>query len=227
MLISVSNKQNINDITQFLLDNGFNIYSTGGTFNKIVEEFPNFSDKIKQVSDYTGFPEILNGRVKTLHPKIYGGILADNKNQTHLEEIENHNIMQFSVVIVNLYPFEQNNCIENIDIGGVTLIRASAGTPKNVSILTNPEQYSQFIENYPDLNNSLRKTWAPRCIFTYCEYDTNIFNCLNESIKEPLKYGMNPHQTPSVITNNSFKLLNGTAGYINVLDFIQWMAYDL
>ena len=229
-LITVSNKQNINEISKFLLDNGFNIYSTGGTFSKIMQEFPSFSDKIYQVSDYTGFPEILSGRVKTLHPKIYGGILADNKNETHLEEVENNNILQFSVVVVNLYPFEQNNCIENIDIGGVSLIRASAKNFENVSILTNPAQYAQFIENYPNLNNSLRKSWARDAFLHTREYDSNIFNHFNESIKEPLKYGMNPHQTPaSVITNNSFKLLNGTMGYINVLDFIHgWlMTYEI
>jgi phosphoribosylaminoimidazolecarboxamide formyltransferase / IMP cyclohydrolase len=229
-IISVSNKENINSISKFLLDNEFTIYSTGGTFIKLLNDFPQFEDKIKPVSDYTKFPEILGGRVKTLHPKIYGGILADSKNQEHLDEIKNHNIHPFSVVIVNLYPFEDKNCIENIDIGGVTLIRASAKNYNSVSILTNPTQYRCYLENYPEISESIRREWARDAFNHTRDYDNNIFNFFNDSTPQQLKYGMNPHQQPAtVVSNNAFDILNGSLGYINVLDFIHgWlMTYEI
>lgn len=229
-LISVSNKENIYSITHFLLENDFTIYSTGGTFTKLTNEFQDYQEKIIQISDYTGFPEILCGRVKTLHPKIYGGILADSSNEEHLNEIEAHNIIRFSVVIVNLYPFKENNCIENIDIGGVSLIRASAKNYNNISILTNPEQYPAFTDNFPEISNNIKRLWARDAFNHTREYDENIYNFFNDSVPLELKYGMNPHQTPAhVISNNSFEVLNGNLGYINVLDFIHgWlMTYEI
>ena len=120
-IISVSNKDNILPLANFLLSRNFNIYSSGGTFKYLTENIEN-SNNIINIPELTEFPEILNGRVKTLHPKIYGGILADTENENHMKDISTHNL-PFSVVAINLYPFESNNSIENIDIGGVSLIR--------------------------------------------------------------------------------------------------------
>jgi phosphoribosylaminoimidazolecarboxamide formyltransferase / IMP cyclohydrolase len=224
-IISVSNKDNITTISQFLLENNYTIYSTGGTYNKLVGDFPTFLNQIKQVSDYTGFPEILGGQVKTLHPKIYGGILAKEE-----DDVDDHGILLFSVVVVNLYPFEQNNCIANIDIGGVSLCRASAKNYTHVSILTHPTQYQEFMSAHSDIPDSLRLAWARDAFAHTLKYDTHIYNFLNNSQETPLKYGLNPHQTPATfISNNAFELINGTLGYINVLDFIHgWlMTYDI
>ena len=158
-LISVSNKNNILNLSTFLLNNNFNLYCSDGTYKYLVQYF---SDKIETylknintISSITNFPEILNGRVKTLHPKIYGGILADVDNDTHINDITTHDIDLFKVIVVNLYPFEDKNCVENIDIGGVSLLRAGSKNYKNISVLSNPYQYSDFINMYNSLNNSL------------------------------------------------------------------------
>ena len=233
-LITVSNKNNIDGISRFLLDNEFTIYSTGGTFTKLNEFFPEFKHRILKISDYTGFPEILGGRVKTLNPLIYGGILPDLNNKDHLDQLKRHNINVFSVVIVNLYPFEEQNCIENIDIGGVSLIRASSKNYEHVSILTCPSQYQSFINEYSANNciksQNLKRDWAISGFLHTSTYDKHIYNYLNNSIDKPLKYGMNPHQTPAFVnSNNAFSILNGNLGYINVLDFLHgWlMAYEV
>ena len=124
-LISVSNKSNLNLIVDFLHEKGYTILSTGGTFKHIYDYNENVRESLIQVSDYTGFPEILNGRVKTLHPKIYGGLLWD-------ERFDTTGIQKIDMVVVNLYPFIEtiskpdttlDNAIENIDIGGVSLIK--------------------------------------------------------------------------------------------------------
>ena len=233
-LITVSNKNNIDTISRFLLDNEFTIYSTGGTYSKIVEFFPEFQDRIIKISDYTNFPEILGGRVKTLNPLIYGGILPDLNNKDHIDQLKSLNINVFSVVIVNLYPFEEQNCIENIDIGGVSLIRASSKNYEHVSILTCPSQYKSFMNNFKlndgNIDTYLKKEWAKTGFLHTSTYDKHIYNYLNDSVDERLKYGMNPHQTPAFVnSNNAFSLLNGTLGYINVLDFLHgWlMAYEV
>jgi phosphoribosylaminoimidazolecarboxamide formyltransferase/IMP cyclohydrolase len=233
-LITVSNKNNIDGISRFLLDNDFTIYSTGGTYTKINEFFPKFKDRIIKISDYTGFPEILGGRVKTLNPLIYGGILPDLNNKDHLDQLKTHNINIFSVVVVNLYPFEEQNCIENIDIGGVSLIRASSKNYEHVSILTCPSQYQSFMNEYTlnngNISHALKREWAVNGFLHTSTYDRHIYNYLNNSLDEPLKYGMNPHQTPAFVnSNNAFSIVNGTLGYINVLDFLHgWlMAYEV
>ena len=153
-LISVSDKTDLINLSNFLLQHNFNIYSTGGTYNHIK---PLFEYNIHEVSDLTQFPEILNGRVKTLHPKIYAGILAKKDNILHNDDITNNNCIYFDLVVVNLYPFEKvsiekkdalDECIENIDIGGVSLIRASSKNYENIILLTNPNQYSNFMKTY-------------------------------------------------------------------------------
>ena len=224
-IITVSNKDNIDKISEFLLNNDFNVFSTGGTYKKLVESNPTKTNQLIKISDYTNFPEILEGRVKTLHPKIYGGILADLNLETHLNDIKAQEVELFSVVIVNLYPFEQQNCIENIDIGGVSLIRAAAKNFKHVSVLTNPSQYVQFINNFSNITDCLRHDWARDAFEHVLNYDKHIYNYFNRVNETCLKYGLNPHQTPStLVQNGAFDLINGTLGYINVLDFLNgWL----
>lgn len=237
-IISVSNKTNLEKISNFLLENGFTIFSTGGTFTYIVEHSTSAEHitRVKQISDYTGFPEILDGRVKTLHPKIYGGLLCNLDLESHIDEVNNHNINIFSVVIVNLYPFQQNNTIENIDIGGVSLIRAASKNYKHVSVLTNPDLYDDFMDKYSSsdgITMDMRHNYARLGFQHTSNYDTCIYNYFNNTkqISIPLKYGANPHQTPSSITIdcidgiNPFSIINGTLGYINVIDFIHgWLT---
>ena len=170
-LISVSDKTNVENISDFLLDNEFIIYSTGGTLKYLqlhLQDHYNYNN-IKSIEEITEFPEILNGRVKTLHPRIYAGLLADMDNEEHKQEIDYHNIKLFDTVIVNLYPFKEviyrehmeNEAIENIDIGGVSLIRAGAKNYKTVSVLVNPDKYSNFIDNYDNISEYGGITLAP------------------------------------------------------------------
>ena len=152
-LISVSDKGNLEILVDYLYVKDYTILSTGGTFKYIYDNFERARDSLVQVSDWTGAPEILNGRVKTLHPKIYGGILYDSRfNTTGIEKID--------LVVANLYPFEscisaedvsEDTAIENIDIGGVSLIRAAAKNYKNVTVITSSDQYGIFSINYNKL----------------------------------------------------------------------------
>jgi phosphoribosylaminoimidazolecarboxamide formyltransferase / IMP cyclohydrolase len=228
-IISVSDKSNIEKLSAFLLKNDYTIYSTGGTYRVLTESNPNYVSKIIQISDLTGFPEILDGRVKTLHPKIYGGLLANLDIQSHKEQLEKHSIPIFSLLVVNLYPFEQKNSIENIDIGGVSLIRAASKNYNHVTVLTNPNDYDEFQNFYPNTTLDYRKVLAAKGFTHTSHYDSLIHRFLNDKTVE-LKYGMNPHQKPasvSCLSNNkdAFEVINGTLGYINVLDFIHgWLT---
>ena len=141
-IVSVSDKTNIDMLGRFLKEYGYTILSTGGTASVL----KNAGLEVTEISDYTGMPEILNGRVKTLHPKIYGGILNITENPEHQTEIQKHNITNIDLVVVNLYPFQSKPSIENIDIGGVTLLRAAAKNYKDVTVLTDPSQYNDFME---------------------------------------------------------------------------------
>lgn len=188
-IITVSDKTNIEKIGLFLIENNFNIYSTGGTYKYLMENIDETYHKyIIDIPNLTGFPEILNGRVKTLHPKIYGGLLADVDNIEHIKDIKNNKLIIFSVVIVNLYPFVKNNCIENIDIGGVSLIRASSKNYKHVSILTELKQYNLFMDYYKlikeDKNKNIKENFnlslARRGFKLTSEYDNLIYEYLNK-----------------------------------------------
>ena len=225
-LISVSDKTNVLSIASFLKDNNYTILSTGGTYSHLKDN--NIS--ATQVSDFTGFPEILNGRVKTLHPLVFGSILQPeyppNSNNNKLPEVITdtdmylNSLVDLDVVVVNLYPFEKNNSIENIDIGGVSLIRAAAKNHSRVSVLTSPNQYLGFMDG--NLSNEDLALAAFRCT---CKYDTHIRNWFDKDTV-PLKYGCNPHQQPSFISNNkAFKVKNGSPGYINFLD--AWGCWNL
>ena len=144
-LISVSNKKNIVNLASTLTKAGIEIISTGNTYNTLVKSKVN----TKKIETITKFPEILNGRVKTLHPNIFGGILADLTNQNHADQIKKFNILKIQLLIVNLYPFEEtikktnsiDKCIENIDVGGPSLIRAAAKNYLSTAVVVDVQDY--------------------------------------------------------------------------------------
>ena len=170
-LVSVSNKHNIEKLCSFFIQNGDKILTTGGTYNYLIDKLPQHKNSIVKVSDITEYPEILNGRVKTLHPKIFGGLLCKYDNDSHNQEVDKHNIPKINGVVVNLYPFSEtvkkhkdnldnlnnldnqvdkeqhNDIIENIDIGGVSLIRAAAKNYEHVITITDPEDYKYIMEH--------------------------------------------------------------------------------
>ena len=140
------------DLANFLVKNDYNILSTGGTFKHL----KNNNINVTEVSEYTEFPEILNGRVKTLNPKIYGGLLSIRNNESHQQQLDELNIRNIDLLVVNLYPFENvmnsnkndvDKCIENIDIGGVCLLRAGSKNFKDVYVLSSPNQYNEFMNS--------------------------------------------------------------------------------
>ena len=148
-LISLSDKSNLKPLLQILRKNNIKLISSGGTFKEIKK----LKFKCLEVSDFTGFNEILGGRVKTLHPKIHAGILNKRNNKSHLKELKKNNFENIDLVIVNFYPFEQtlktsknhNKIIENIDVGGPTLVRAAAKNYNDVTVITSVNQYSELI----------------------------------------------------------------------------------
>jgi phosphoribosylaminoimidazolecarboxamide formyltransferase/IMP cyclohydrolase len=150
-VISVTDKAGVQDFAKSLSEFGVEILSTGGTAKALGAA----GLKIKEVAEFTGFPEMLDGRVKTLHPKIHGGILGIRSNVEHIKAMEQHGILPIDMVVVNLYAFEKTvakpgcsleDAIENIDIGGPTLLRASAKNYKFVSVVTDPSDYGKIIE---------------------------------------------------------------------------------
>ncbi|MCK9265838.1 bifunctional phosphoribosylaminoimidazolecarboxamide formyltransferase/IMP cyclohydrolase [bacterium] len=216
-ILSVSDKKNILEIAQFLKKNNVEILSTGGT-SKYLESN---GVEVQDISDFTGFPEILDGRVKTLHPKIYGGILSIRDNTEHEKQMSENNLLPIDLVICNLYPFEETlkkggtdaEIIENIDIGGPTMIRAASKNFKNVCVLSNPEQYEQFKEEMDKNNGHVSETFSFECareVFRHtARYDfiiSSFFDkqtgqeTLPDSLDlrllkvENLRYGENPHQ---------------------------------
>ena len=179
-LLSVSNKEGIVDLADKLVFHGYDLISSGGT-HKVISEA---NIPVMKVSEYTGSPEILSGRVKTLHPKVHGGILAQRGNPAHELDRKANGIQLIDVVVVNLYPFQATvaqegvtwaEAIENIDIGGPTMVRSAAKNHNDVSILTNPEQYGRFIEALKDNTvDDLRPQLALEAFQHTAEYDTAI-----------------------------------------------------
>ncbi|NLE65514.1 MAG: hypothetical protein GX606_06330, partial [Elusimicrobia bacterium] len=150
-LISVSDKTGLLDFAKRLAKLGVEMLSTGGTAKMLREG----GLKVQEVSDYTGFPEMLDGRVKTLHPKIHGGLLALRDNPEHMKTVEEHGIGLIDMVIVNLYPFEKTTqkknvsleeAIENIDIGGPSMLRSAAKNFRSVAVICNPARYEEIIK---------------------------------------------------------------------------------
>jgi phosphoribosylaminoimidazolecarboxamide formyltransferase/IMP cyclohydrolase len=159
-LISVTDKNGVGEFAMELQKFGVEILSTGGTAKTIA----GFGVKIKEVSEFTGFPEMLDGRVKTLHPKVHGGILGIRSNPEHLKAMNKHGIEPIDMVVVNLYAFEKTiadpqcdlaNAIENIDIGGPTLLRAAAKNYPFVTVVTDPNDYQTVISDMKKTGGSV------------------------------------------------------------------------
>ena len=225
-ILSVYDKKGIEELAKVLSNNGFDLISTGGTYKKIIESPSLANIKVSQVSDITKSPEILDGRVKTLHPKIHGGILARKDLTSHREEIERHNIDFIDIVVVNLYPFLETiskpdvtleEALENIDIGGPTMIRAAAKNYKNVLVIVDPSDYEWIknkIVNKIEFTKNERKNLARKAFSHVAFYDSAIASWLNDTslldIEEfttgfkkldTLRYGENPHQEAGIYTD--------------------------
>ncbi len=221
-LISVSDKSNLESILKILKKNNVKLISSGGTFKKIKK----LKYKCTEVSKYTGFNEILNGRVKTLHPKIHAGILNKRNNKLHQKQLKKNGFENIDLVLVNFYPFEQmlkktknhKKILENIDIGGPSLVRAAAKNYNDVTVVTSISQYSELI-NQLQVNNgstSLKfREKMSRLAFTETAYyDSLISNYFNNfsnidfpqkkithsNLIEKLRYGENPHQKSAAYT---------------------------
>ena len=183
-LLSVSNKDGIVDFARGLVSADYTLISSGGTHSVIAAE----GIPVTKVSDYTGSPEILNGRVKTLHPKIHGGILAQRGNPVHDMDRNANDIGLIDIVAVNLYPFKETvakpdvtlaEAIENIDIGGPSMVRSAAKNHKDVAVLTNPHQYGIFLDalkgNISSVTvDQLRSQFAVEAFKHTAEYDAAI-----------------------------------------------------
>jgi phosphoribosylaminoimidazolecarboxamide formyltransferase/IMP cyclohydrolase len=188
-LLSVSNKVGIVDFARSLVDYGYTLISSGGTHSVIAAE----GIPVTRVSDYTGSPEILNGRVKTLHPKIHGGILAQRGNPVHDMDRNANSIGLIDIVAVNLYPFKETvakpdvtlaDAIENIDIGGPSMVRSAAKNYRDVAVMTNPHQYGIYMDsikgNISIKPETLRKQFMLEAFKHTAEYDTTISNWMAE-----------------------------------------------
>ncbi len=233
-LISVSDKKDLQYLLLILKKYNIKIISSGGTFKKI----KNLGFNCVEVSTFTKFPEILDGRVKTLHPKIHGGILSKRRNKKHLKEVKNNNLENIDLVVVNFYPFEKkiktgsnhNEIIENIDIGGPTMVRAAAKNYEDVTVLTSSNQYNDLadqLERYHGATSlEFRKKMSQTAFTETAYYDSLIANYFNEftgntfpqkkiihsKLIEQLRYGENPHQKSGIYSfDNSLELkqLNG------------------
>nr|CCA14380.1 probable bifunctional purine synthesis protein putat [Albugo laibachii Nc14] len=253
-LLSVSDKTGLVEFASFLCRHNVELLSTGGTAHALREaQLP-----VVDVSSYTGFPEILDGRVKTLHPKIHGSILGVRNNSQHEIEMNSHGMLPIDLVVLNLYPFESAvakngdfaTCIENIDIGGPSMLRSAAKNHQSVVICTSPCQYAglkaELESNAFTTTLDSRRQYAAQAFSLSAKYDTAISSWMQKEITcEPtqnsyitraykhemsLKYGCNPHQKPASIysiegSKLPFKVLNGLPGYINLLDAVN--AYQL
>ena len=210
-LISVFHKNGLKPIVEELHKNNVTIFSTGGT-EKFIKEL---GIPVTPVEDVTSYPSILGGRVKTLHPKVFGGILNRQDHQGDVSEMEAYEIPQIDLVIVDLYPFEktvasganEQDIVEKIDIGGISLIRAAAKNFKDTFIVSSMEQYDPFLniisQNKGTTTISERKKFAAKAFNISSHYDTAIFNYFNEEEvvykaseqdAKVLRYGENPHQ---------------------------------
>jgi len=212
-LISLSDKSGIEKLAKFLFENGVEILATGGTAKFLRD----LGIDAKEVSEETRFPEILSGRVKTLHPKIFGGILRRDNVESDVKDLEALGVKPIDMVVVNLYPFEQvsqetddeDELIENIDIGGITLIRAAAKNYRNVVIIVDPNDYDMVIKQIrenDDVDIQTRKKLALKAFKRSVSYDSAILSKLSKIFSESrfeailmeeagkLRYGENPHQ---------------------------------
>jgi len=219
-LISVSDKKNLRYLLKILTKHKIELISSGGTYKEIKK----LKFKCLEVSEYTGSPEILGGRVKTLHPKIHAGILSKRNKRSHIVDLKNNNFEEIDLVIVNFYPFEKtleqtNNhlkIIENIDVGGPTMVRAAAKNYNDVAVVTSSEQYSELINEIEKYKGStsleFRERMSLEAFSETAYYDAVISNYFNKIKKntfpkkkiiygnliEKLRYGENPHQKAAI-----------------------------
>jgi len=239
-LVSVFDKEGLAPIAQKLHTMGVELYSTGGTYTAI----EGLGISVHAVEDLTGYPSILGGRVKTLHPKVFGGILSRQSNDNDMKELGEFEIPVFDLVIVDLYPFEKTvesgashqDIIEKIDIGGISLIRAAAKNYTDCMIISDKSQYA-FLEEYLENNGvetdmETRMKLAMEAFDLSSHYDTAIFSYFNQSFDQPsfkeslrqatsLRYGENPHQKGTFYgdLDAMFTKLHGKAlSYNNLLD---------
>jgi len=222
-LLSVSDKTGIENFARMLVQHGFELLSTGGTHAKIAAA----GVPVREVSDATGFPEMMNGRVKTLHPKIHGGILALRDNKEHVAAMEAHDIERIDLVVVNLYPFEETvakdgvlraDAIEQIDIGGPSMVRSAAKNHRFVGIVTDPADYGRVLDELDkhegQLSDELRRELAVKAFGLTARYDAAISRWMFDRETEDglakadfadsfslagvkqleMRYGENPHQ---------------------------------
>ena len=255
-IISVSDKTGIVPLANELATLGVEIVSTGGTAKLLRES----GIEVKEVSEVTGFPEIMDGRVKTLHPGILAGVLADKKNPKHLEELEGLGIAPFDLVVVNLYPFVETirregvtreEAIENIDIGGVTLIRAAAKNFTSVAVVTDTNDYTELVKRLKEGNGELDEEYlfalARKAFLKTADYDDAIYEYFKGDEEEfpelltlhfekiqNLRYGENPHQracfyreldAPEGTLVNARQLHGKDLSFNNILDLdAAWKA---
>ena len=233
-LLSLSDKSNLKPLLQILKKNNIKLISSGGTFKEIKK----LNFKCLEVSDFTGFNEILEGRVKTLHPKIHAGILNKRKKKSHQKDLKINNFENIDLVIVNFYPFEKilkktsdhNKIIENIDVGGPTMVRAAAKNYNDVAVITSSEQYPELInqlkKNKGSTTLEFRKKMSQLAFSETAYYDSVIANYFNEISKisfprkkiihgnlvSNLRYGENPHQESAIYSqtlNNNINQIHG------------------
>ena len=216
-LLSVSDKTGLIDFARALAGHGVDLVSTGGTAKAIAEA----GLKVKDVSELTGFPEMMDGRVKTLHPKVHGGLLAIRDNAEHAKSMKDHDIAPIDLLVVNLYPFEatvnkgagEEDCIENIDIGGPAMIRAAAKNHDDVAVVVEPADYQAVLDELGAHGGAttlaLRKRLAAKAYARTAAYDAAIsnwfadrleiatpdFRAIGGRLSEALRYGENPHQS--------------------------------
>ena len=233
-LISVSDKKNLKDLLKVLVKNKVQLISSGGTYKEIKK----LNFKCLEVSEYTNSPEILDGRVKTLHPKIHAGILSKRNNKSHRIDLKNNNFEEIDLVIVNFYPFEKTleqtsnhlKIIENIDIGGPTMVRAAAKNYNDVVVITSADQYDELIseidKNKGSTSIEFREKMSLEAFAETAYYDAVISNYFNQiknnnfpkkkiiygNLIEKLRYGENPHQHAAIYAkskNLNIKQIHG------------------
>src|SRR6476620_10123360 len=215
-LISLSDKSGLNELAAGLARHGGEIVSTGGTAAKLRESGAN----VRDISDLTGFPEMMDGRVKTLHPKVHGGLLGVRDHPEHAAAMDEHGIAPIDLVVVNLYPFletvmsgaDRDAIIENIDIGGTSMVRSAAKNHAHVAIVTDPADYAALLDQLEEHGGTtleFRKILAAKAFALTAAYDSTISQWFAfadqgerwpatwtraSTLKMPLRYGENPHQ---------------------------------
>src|SRR3954463_15378409 len=225
-LVSVYDKSGLDDLVQGLAAAGVELVSTGGSAARI----ESLGLPVTEVEDLTGFPECLDGRVKTLHPKVHAGILADRRLETHVQQLADLGIKPFDLVVSNLYPFVQtvtsgaspDECVEQIDIGGPSMVRAAAKNHPSVAIVTSPERYADVLAALADGGFTLeqRKVLAAEAFVHTATYDVHVASWMGNVLTDSsdgsgfpawvgatwdkaavLRYGENPHQRAALYTS--------------------------